>query len=60
MEENISFDAEKCCTQFAERQIPQHHFAMLLHLRGGFLCTEESHVKGGEPSRAGNVGLSKY
>ena len=47
MDENISLEAKNCGTQLAERAFHSVICHVLLPLRGGFLCTEESHVKGG-------------
>jgi hypothetical protein len=46
MEQNISVEAEKCCTQFAERYVPQRHFAIYSFISGRILCSEDSPVKG--------------
>jgi hypothetical protein len=46
MEENISVEAEKCCTQFAERHIPQRH------LPCSFIAGEDFCVRRSLMSRA--------
>ena len=46
MRENISVEAGKCCTQFAERHIPKRHLPCPPLSPGeDFLCTEHSDVK---------------
>ena len=47
MKENISVEAGKCCTHWLKSTFHSVICHVLLHLRGEFLCTEESHVKGG-------------
>ena len=47
MEENISVEAENAALDSLKDTFRSVICDVLLHLRGEFLCEEESHVKGG-------------